>query len=209
VDCGYDKSHSLGRRFQWCCRTRSRQRARHGCEPNARLWRLFVLFLSIPVRCHLIYALTAVQKNFVQTVRAVEQQFNTNIQPRNWKRSSSNFTESLRQASKSRKYNSEVRAALRDAAPILMKLAAKHSMKPVFNVYDSKKKRDGDRREPLITRCDFESSTRSCRGQLNAQLALWILFGNITILKTLLTLPVDLRHTMIICTIRKHLPYTL
>lgn len=81
------------------------------------------------------------------------------MQPRNWKPSSSNFTESLDQASKSHRYNSEVRAALKDAVPIITKLAAKHSMKSIFNVNEAKKKRDGERREPLITRCVANSPT--------------------------------------------------
>lgn len=94
---------------------------------------------------------SVVQKNFVQVVRAVEASLGVRGSGHKAQFSASasaNFTLAMDQVSINTSFNKEVRLVLKDALPIIIRLALELGLDSVFNLASLKSRR----KAPIVTK---------------------------------------------------------
>ena len=149
-----DDPNTLGSCIQQCVRHRSGERAHHERDTDPRLRRLYVSSPPFSLSCRLTSPHGAAdQKNFVETIRAVELVLGIPVPGAafNGSSQSANLTQSLAAVAASDDCNTEVRAVLRDAVPVLSQIGVQLSLPAIFDItagsapFHSK-------REPLVTK---------------------------------------------------------
>ena len=130
---------------------------------------------------------STVQKDFVQTVRAVEEALG--IRPKPSFNSARNMTATLQTAAED-DYSDEVKSVLRDSAPVLLKMALEYGRPDMVHDFPHPDK------VPLMTKYVYLFRAPARRVEAHCSLvASWTYYGSMVTVRTLLTPRMVLRPT--------------